>query len=141
MSSPIEYPNNKIIKVLPSAGHGKQLTSTHYCNKPQMKQLVRTAPKEEHQKCLDNAHLEVSKTGHQAKMLEKYIEDISSLKKYYEETDAHVNPECLALLKSDIATFHACISRCPSKLESETEHCSAEWLEMVDAVNREQGYY
>ena len=131
MSSPIEYPNNKIIKVLPSAGHGKRLTSTHYCNKPQMKQMIRIEPNEENQKCLGNAHLEVSKMGDQSKMLEKY----------YEETDAHVNPECLALLKSDIATFHACISGCPSKLESETEHCSAEWLEMVDAVNREQGYY
>jgi len=44
------------------------------------------------------------------------------LQRYYDETDAHLNPEFVRSLKADMI-------------------CDEEWTEMVDEVNREQGYY
>ena len=74
----------------------------------------------------------------------RHLGNLESLKKYYEETDAVVNPEYLEELKADIKNFDgdiSLLSYCASELKSEPECCSEEWMEMVDAVNREQGYY
>jgi hypothetical protein len=69
----------------------------------------------------------------------EHIGNLDSLKKYYEEADAHVDPEYLETLKADIEKFNDLTF--VHDLEDDVQCCSEEWMEMVDSVNREQGYY
>lgn len=77
---------------------------------------------------------------HELNAYKEHVGNLVSLKTYYTETDAHVNPEYLESLKSDIENFNG---RVPDscELESGYDSCDEEWMEMVDALIQEQGYY
>jgi hypothetical protein len=78
---------------------------------------------------------------HELNAYKEHVENLVSLKTYYDETDAHVNPEYLESLKSDIENFNGRVPSSSCKLESEYDSCDEEWMEMVDALIQEQGYY
>lgn len=75
---------------------------------------------------------------------QEHLDDLDAYRMYLEETGTYVNPEYLKSLRDDIANFKGKFPETAAwtlKLD-ECEKCSSEeWDEMVDAVNREQGYY
>jgi len=93
---------------------------------------------------LDKGGKEYDLSESELEAYKEHLGDLASLKMYYEETDAVINPGYLEELKTDIANFNGrtpYLSHYSHELIDDLECCSEEWMEMVDEVNREQGYY